>query len=100
MHKYKVENNWLNSSIAGKDLGIIVDHKLYMSQQCNTVPKKTNVIQRCINKKVIYKTQEVVILLYLALIRPQLEYQIQFWASHFKRYIENCGKSKVEQHKL
>lgn len=32
MHKYKMGNNWIGGRTAGKDFGVIVDHKLNISQ--------------------------------------------------------------------
>ena len=40
-HKYKLGDTWLDSSICEKDLGVLVDNKLNMSQQCNMAAKKT-----------------------------------------------------------
>ncbi|CAM5115825.1 unnamed protein product [Eretmochelys imbricata] len=44
MHFYRLGADWLSSSSAEKDLGITVDEKLDMSQQCVLVAKKDNSI--------------------------------------------------------
>lgn len=46
--------------------------------------KKTNVTPGCIRRNAGYKTREVIILLYLALVQPHLAQCVQFWVLHFK----------------
>ncbi|GAB0185510.1 mitochondrial enolase superfamily member 1 [Grus japonensis] len=66
-HQYRLGVDLLGGSSAEKDLGVLVDNKFSMSQQCALVAKKANGMLRRIKKSVASRPREVILPLYSAL---------------------------------
>jgi len=100
MHQYRVGTDLLESSSAERDLGVLVDNKLTMSQQCALVAKMTSGILGCIKKSVASRSRKVLLPLYSALVKPHLEYSVQFWTPQFKKDEELLEKVQQRATKM
>ena len=58
MHQHRPGADLLESGSVEKDLGVLVDNKLTMSQQCALVANKANGILECIKRSVASRSRE------------------------------------------
>ena len=82
---YSLGGEPLGESRMEKDLGVLVDDGLSNDMQCQAAANKANRILACIKKGINARDEEIILPLYKTLVRPHLEYAVQFWAPVLKK---------------
>ena len=93
-YNYKLQEHNLLKVTEEKDLGVIVKSDLKCDTQCSAASRKANTILGFIARNFDCKTPEVVTRLYTSLVRPHLEYAVQFWSPH---YVKDINKLESVQ---
>jgi ribonuclease P/MRP protein subunit RPP40 len=98
--EYKMGNNILKKSKQERDLGVIMDSSGKSTEQCIMAVKKANTILGMIKRNIIFKSKDVIVRLYKALVRPKLEYCIQAWCPYLKKDINILEKVQKRATKM
>jgi len=64
MHQYRLRADLMESGSVERDLGVLVDDKLTMSQQCALAAKKASGMLGCMKRSVASRSWEVLLPLY------------------------------------
>ncbi len=70
-----------------KDLGVTITSNLKFSQHCKEAACKANKMLGFINKNFSFKNKDIILPMYITLVRPHLEYAVQFWSPHHAKDI-------------
>ena len=84
----------------GKDLGVYVDRTIKFSEHCNSVANSANATLGMIRCTITCKNKDIILRLYKALVRPDLDYWIQACTSYFKKDIVKLEKVQLRATKM
>uniref|UniRef100_A0A8C5LN87 Reverse transcriptase domain-containing protein n=1 Tax=Leptobrachium leishanense TaxID=445787 RepID=A0A8C5LN87_9ANUR len=77
--EYRIFDTVLTSTFEEKDLGVIISEDLKVSCQCNRAAGNASRMLGCVGRGISSRKREVLMPLYRALVRPHLEYCVQYW---------------------
>ena len=83
-----------------RDLGITITRYLKWQKQTEKSCKTANRVLEFITCKFNYKRAELMLPLYKSLVRPHLEYTVQFWSLHLRRDIDKMERVQRKATKM
>ena len=89
--KLKMGDTVIGTTIKEKDLGITISVNMNVSEHCGIAASKGNKILVLIRRNISYKEKELIIL-YKAIVRPNLEYCLQAWIPYRKKDIDTLER--------
>ena len=95
-YHYKLGDVMMKQSPFRKDLGVLVDGKLDMSQPCALIVQKANHILGCIKISVASRSREVILPLCSVLVRCHLKYCIQMWSPQYMDLLEHVQRTDTK----
>ena len=98
--KYELLGEELDICNEEKDLGVIITNDMKSSKQCIAVEKKAQKILGYIKRQFTTRKEETILTLYNALVRPHLEYAVQFWSPSQRKDIERLERVQARATKL
>ena len=98
--KYELFGRELASCEMERDLGVIITSDMKSSKQCIEAEKKAQKLLGYIKRQFSSRKRETILTLYNALVRPHLEYAVQFWSPSLRRDIDRLESIQARATKL
>ncbi len=97
-YDYEMSGEKLERVQCVKDLGVTIAWNLKFSQQCEDAADKANRMLSFTKRNFSFKNKGIILLLYNSLVRPHLEYAVQFWWPHLAKdnKIRSCPAQRYE----
>ena len=90
--QYEMNGQKLKEVNKEKDLGVTISNDLKPSKHCSEVVKTANRLVGFIGRTFENKSEAVLLKLYNSLVRPKLEYCVQFWSPYYQRDIDKLER--------
>ena len=98
--RYTVYGNEIEHVFEEKDLGVIIDTQLTFEDHIATKVKKANAMVGLIRRSFSFLSCNLFKKLYVAFVRPHLEYAQVVWSPHLRKHINMLENVQIRATKL
>ncbi|TRZ26591.1 hypothetical protein HGM15179_000532 [Zosterops borbonicus] len=78
-YQHRLEDEQIENNLGEKDLGLLVDERLDMTQPCALTAQRDKGVLGCLQSSVASRAREGILSLCSSLVRPHLQCCIQLW---------------------
>ena len=93
---YDMRGTILSKTATEKDIGVSMNATMKVSERCRIAASKGNQVPGMIRRNITYKENSLIVPLYKAIVRPNLEYCIQAnpraWSPYLRKDIDMLEK--------
>ena len=99
-HRYLVNGQEIEHTFEEKDLGVIVDSELTFAEHITEKVNKANALVGIIRRSFTHLDPDTFAKIFVAFVRPHLEYGQVIWSPHLRKYINMIEKVQIRATKL
>ena len=99
-HRYQLCGIELDHVFEEKDLGVTIDYELKFEQHITQKVNKANATMGMIRRSFSFLDSKLFKKLYIAFVRPHLEYAQSVWAPYLTKYVNMIEKVQMRATKL
>lgn len=97
---YQMNETVVNAVTTQKDLGVTITNDLKWRKQVENSVNKANRMLGLISRNFSFRSKNIILTLYKSLVRPHLEYAVQFWSPHQQGDIDKLERIQRRATKL
>ena len=99
-HRYQVNGQEIEHTFEEKDLGVIMDSELTFAEHITEKVNKANSLVGIIRRSFSNLDPDTFVKIFVAFVRPHLEYGQVIWSPHLRKYINMIEKVQIRATKL
>ena len=99
-NEYHLQGSLISPSERELDLGVVMTSEFKFGAQCIAAERKAQKVLGYIKRVFIHRNRQTVMTLYKSLVRPHLEYAVQFWSPTYRCDVDRLERIQARVTKL